>query len=176
MVNAIRSTLSGIFWCVESTESFWLGEAEPEALHTIGPDHQLTNESIRIDRKRFLEMFKGGVAELSQILAAILDADTHAELVRLTGLGESEFRLSNALWVRIIYECAAAYHHSVMNREHLVQAMIPIYRGRVCSFLTQHRSSSSDAMESDLEDLCREFANQKAFFIERWKTKREGAS
>lgn len=175
VVNAIRSTLSSLFWCVESTESFWLGEAEPEPLHTIGPDHQLTNESIRIDRKKFLEMFKSGVAELSQILAAILDADTHAELIRLAGTGESEFRLGNPLWVRIIYECASAYHHSVMNREHLVQAMIPIYRGRVYSFLAQHRSSGAEAMEADLEDLCREFANQKAFFIERWKTKREGA-
>lgn len=178
VVNLIRSTLGGLFRCLEVTESLWLADPAPEeqAVQTIGPDHQLSNEAVRIDRKKFLEMFKSGTKELAAILSVILDADTHAELTRLAAAGESEFRLGNALWVRIVYECAAAYHHSVMNREHLVQAMIPIYRGRVCSFLAQHRSSNAEAMEADLEDLCREFANQRAFFVERWKKKREGAS
>lgn len=179
VVNLIRSTLSGLFRCLEATETVWLADAaaeEEQGLHTTGPEHQLSNEPVRIDRKTFLEMFKSGMKELAEILGVILDADTHAELVRLAASNESEFRLGNALWARIVYECAAAYHHSVMNREHLVQAMIPIYRGRVYSFLAQHRSSSAEAMEADIEDLCREFANQRAFFVERWKKKREGGS
>lgn len=177
VVNLIRNTLGGFFWCLEATQSAWLKDPAPDEheLGTIGPDHQLTNEAVRIDRKRFLEMFRSGVSELAEILRVILDADTGAELKRLISSSDSGFRLSNALWARISYECAAAYHHSVMNREHLVQAMIPIYRGRVYSFLAQHRTSSADAMEADLEDLCREFANQRAFFVERWKKKQEGA-
>lgn len=177
VVNLIRGTLSGFFWCLEATQSAWLKDTAPEEqpLATIGPDHELTNEAVRIDRKRFLEMFRSGVNELAEILRVILDADTNAELQRLTSASESGFRLRNALWARIVYECAAAYHHSVMNREHLVQAMIPIYRGRVYSFLAQHRASSPDVMETDLEDLCREFANQRTFFVERWKKKQEGA-
>lgn len=175
VVAAIRHTVGGLFWCMEATESFWQNLAESGELHTVGPDHQLTNESIRIDRRKFLEMFKSGIAELSAIHSAILDPDTHAELVRLAGVGETDFRLVNPLWVRIIFEFAAAYHHSVMNREHLVQALVPIYRGRVCSFLAQHRNSGADALEKDMEDLCREFANQKAFLTERWKAKGESA-
>lgn len=175
VVAAIRQTVGGLFWCMETTESFWQTSVEAEALHTIGPDHQVTNEPIRLDRKRFLEMFKSGIAELSQIHSTILDADTHAELVRLAGVEEAQFHLGHPLWVRIIYEFAAAYHHSVMNREHLVQALVPVYRGRVYSFLAQHRNSRADALESDLEELCREFANQKAFLIERWKAKGESA-
>jgi hypothetical protein len=176
VVAAIRQTVSGLFWCMEATESYWQSAVDPEELHTVGPDHQLTSEPMRIDRKKVLEMFKSGVAELSTIHSAILDPDTHAELLRLAGAGETDFRLTNPLWVRIIFEFAAAYHHSVMNREHLVQALVPIYRGRVCSFLAQHRNSGADALESDLEQLCREFANQKAFLIERWKAKGESAS
>jgi hypothetical protein len=121
-------------------------------------------------------MFKSGVAELSQILSGILNQETHAELNRLADAGEEEFRFSNALWVRIVYEFAAAYHHSVINRSHLVQAFVPIYRGRVYSFLTQHRSAGSDAMEADLENLCQEFDRQRDFFFERWRTKGQGAS
>lgn len=176
IVDVIRRTVKGFFWCLESTDSYWLPGVAPEPLHTIGPDHELTSESVRVDRKKLLQMYQNGTAQLSQILGSILDPETHAELVRLAGLDEKEFRLAHSLWVRTCYEFAAAYHHSQLNRDHLVQAFVPIYRGRVCSFLTQHRSSSSDKMEADLEDLCQEFERQKAFFIERWRTKGQGGS
>lgn len=175
IVNVIRQTVSGLFWCLESTAPFWLGHEDAEPVDTTGPDHELTNEPVRIDRKRFLEMYKSGVFELSQILATILDAETHAEIVRLAGVPEIEFRISNALWARVAYEFAAAYHHSLLNRDHLVQAFVPIYRGRVYSFLAQRRANA-EAMEAELENLSQEFANQKAFFLERWKTKGQGAS
>jgi glucosylglycerate synthase len=171
VVDVIRETVSGFFWCLESKESHWLQGGDPAPLTTFGPDHQLTSEPVRVDRKKAFHLYRTGIAELSEILASILDADTHAELVRLAALDESAFRFSNALWVRTVYEFAAAYHRSVINRSHLVQALVPIYRGRVHSFLTVHRSDDAEAMEADLEDLCQEFARQRSFFIERWSTK-----
>ena len=179
VVNLIRQTISGFFWCIESTAPYWLAQdgTQPpgDSWKTIGPDHDLTSEPIRIDRKKFLDMYRSGVAELSQILATILDAETHADLTRLARLDEAEFRISNALWVRVVYEFAAAYHHSVLNRDHLAQAFIPIYRGRVFSFMAPRRAQAPEAMEAELEDLCREFSVQKPFLIERWKTKGQGA-
>lgn len=176
VVDVVRRTVSGFFWCLESADSYWLSGRQPEPLKTVGPDHQVTSEAVRVDRKKLFQLYRTGVAELSEILGSILDADTHAELVRLASLDETAFRLSNALWVRTTYEFAAAYHHSVLHRDHLVQAFVPIYRGRVHSFLTVHRSDDSEAMEADLEDLCQEFGRQRDFFIERWSTKGEGAS
>lgn len=171
VVDVVRETVSGFFWCLESKEKYWLPGIAPQELKTIGPDHQLTSEAVRVDRKKIFHLYRTGVAELSEILASILDADTHAELVRLAALDESTFRFSNALWVRTVYEFAAAYHHSIINRSHLVQALVPIYRGRVHSFLTVHRSDDPEDMEADLEDLCQEFLRQKSFFVERWSTK-----
>jgi glucosylglycerate synthase len=171
VVDVIREAVSGFFWCLESKEKNWLADRDPEPLKTIGQDHQLTSEAVRVDRKKMFQLYRTGVAELFDILSSILDADTHAELVRLAALDESAFRFSNALWVRTVYEFAAAYHRSIINRSHLVQALVPIYRGRVHSFLTVHRSDDPEAMEADLEDLCQEFVRQKSFFIERWSTK-----
>jgi hypothetical protein len=171
VVDVIREAVSGFFWCLESTEPHWLNGRDPESVKTFGPDHELTSEPVRVDRKKMLQLYRTGVAELREILNSILDPDTHAELLRLAAVEESAFRFSNALWVRTIYQFAAAYHHSVIHRDHLVQAIVPIYRGRVQSFLTVHRSDDSEAMEADLEDLCQEFARQRSYFIERWSAK-----
>lgn len=171
VVDVIREAVTGLFWCLESTEKYWLAGRDPEPVKTIGPDHQLTNEPVRVDRKKMFHLYRTGIAELSEILASILSPDTYAELVRLAALDETVFRLSNALWVRTVYEFASAYHRSVINRNHLVQALVPIYRGRVHSFLTIHRSDDPEAIEADLEDLCQEFIRQRSFFFERWGTK-----
>jgi hypothetical protein len=176
VVDAIRQTVNGLFWCMESTAPYWLKGPPPEPLPTFGPEHQLTSEPIRVDRKKLFRMYANGVAELSQILGTILDPGTHQELVRLAGLDEGAFGMSDALWVRTAYEFATAYHRSVINRDHLVQAFVPIYRGRVCSYLVKHRFTNSEQMEANLEDLYQEFERQKNSFVERWNTKGQGAS
>jgi glucosylglycerate synthase len=176
VVDAIRQTVSGLFWCLESTSSYWLKGSGQEPLPTVGSDHQLTSEPIRVDRKKLLRMYASGVAELSQILGTILDPQTHQELVQLAALEEGAFHMSDPLWVRTVYGFATAYHRSVINRDHLVQAFVPIYRGRVCSFLMQNRLTDSDEMEADLDSLYQEFERQRVSFIERWNTKGQGAS
>ncbi|HUL32693.1 MAG TPA: hypothetical protein VL128_02310 [Candidatus Eisenbacteria bacterium] len=176
VVAVVRQTVSGLFSCMESTESLWQAAAENAPLHTVGPDHDFSTEAIRIDRNKFLQMFKAGANELSGILEKLLAPATHAELMRLAGLDAAEFQFANSLWARVVYEFAAAYHRSVMNREHLVQALVPLYRGRVYSFITKHRSSDAAAVEADLEALCQEFANQKPYLVERWNLKEEGSS
>ena len=176
VVDAIRQTVSEFFLCLESTETFWARGVAAEPLPTVGPDHELSCEPSRVDRKKLFLMFRSGVADLSEILKTILRPETHAELMQSAALEETAFRMSNSLWVRTIYEFAAAFHHSVLNRDHLIQAFVPIYRGSVCSFLAAHRSADAQELEADLESLCEEFVLQRDSFIEQWKTKGQGAS
>jgi hypothetical protein len=58
-----------------------------------------------------------------------------------------------------------------MNRNHVVQALVPLYRGQMYSFLLEESKSSADEIEADTESLCLEFENQKPYLVERWKAK-----
>ena len=73
--------------------------------------------------------------------------------------------------MKALYDFAAAYHHAVLNRNHLVQALVPLYRGRLYSFLREYASASSAEMETATEALCIEFENQKPYLMELWKSK-----
>jgi hypothetical protein len=52
-----------------------------------------------------------------------------------------------------------------------VQALVPLYRGRIYSFLLKHQDSSPDEIEADSEKLCLEFERQKPYLVERWNVK-----
>jgi hypothetical protein len=173
IVATIRQTVGTLFWCLEAQQSLWMDRSGSEPVPTFGPDHELTSEPVRLNRKRILEMFRSGVSELEPILKSILAPETHAEIQRIATLDDRNFRYAVELWARTLYEFAASYHHAVLNRDHLIQALVPLYRGRIYSFLVEHQDSSPEEMEADCENLCLELERQKPFLIEKWKARSE---
>ncbi|PWT85643.1 MAG: hypothetical protein C5B58_02745 [Acidobacteria bacterium] len=173
IVDAIRQAVGALFWLMETRQSFWLGIAGSASIPTIGPEHDLIVEPARVNRKRLAEMFHVGVSELEAVLALILSPATHSEIRALSASAENELVFPAQLWVRTLYEFAAAYHHSVIDRDHLVQALVPIYRGKLGAFLEQNRGASSDEIEAHSEALCLEFERQKPYLIEKWNANPE---
>ncbi|HEY8715201.1 MAG TPA: hypothetical protein VIM00_07450, partial [Candidatus Acidoferrum sp.] len=147
----------------------WMGRNGSEAVATFGPDHAVTTEPLELNRARMFEMFQSGVKQLEPILQSILSPETRANLHAIAALDAQAFRFGTDLWVKILYDFAASYHHSVINRDHLVQALVPLYRGKIFSFLEEHASSSVADMEADSENLCLEFERQKPYLTEKWK-------
>jgi len=173
IVEVLRQTVGTLLWCLESQQSFWLDRDKLQPVPTIGTAHELTSETTDLDRHRIFEMFQSGVTELEPILSSILDPETHSEIKSLVSLEEAKFRFRSDLWVRTLYDFAASYHHAVINRNHLIQALTPLYRGMTHSFLAEHADSSPAEMEAANEMLCVEFELQKAYLREKWKAKVE---
>lgn len=173
IVEVLRQTVGTLFWCLETQQSLWLDCERSQPVPTFGPAHELTSEPADLDRHRIFEMFRSGVTELEPILSSILDPETHSEIKSIVSLEEGKFRFKSHLWVRTLYDFAASYHHAVINRDHLIQALVPLYRGMTYSFLVEHSDSSPVEMEAASEMLCVEFELQKPYLRERWKAKVE---
>jgi glucosylglycerate synthase len=108
---------------------------------------------------------------LESVFQTILSPPTLAELKRIAGLREQEFRYPEELWVKTVYEFAAAYQKSVINRDHIIQALAPLFRGRVFTFVVENRSGSASDVEKNIESLCLEFERLKPYLLEIWKPK-----
>ncbi len=173
IVTAVRQVLGTLFWCMESYQSVWVERTGSESVPTFGPDHEISEESPNVNRERIFELFRSGVAELSPILKTILAPDTNDAIQRVATMDERNACFENTLWARTVYDFAASYHHTMLNRDHLIQAFVPLYRGKVYSYLLQHESSSADEIEADSENLCLEFERQKPYLVQRWKVQSE---
>jgi glucosylglycerate synthase len=121
-----------------------------------------------VNRKRLREMFANGVNELESVFQSILVPDTLAELKRVALLGEAEFEYPAELWVKTVYEFAASYRKSVINRDHIIQAMAPLFRGRAFTFITENRNASAADVENNIENLCLEFERLKPYLQRMW--------
>ena len=116
-------------------------------------------------------MFRAGVGELQSVFQAILTPETLSELQRIARLEEEDFQYSAELWVKTVYEFAAAHHRSVISRDHIIQALAPLFRGRALTFLLENRNASSSDVETHIENLCLEFERLKPYLLEKWKSR-----
>jgi glycosyltransferase involved in cell wall biosynthesis len=168
LIRAMRDTVGPLFWTLEHKPPKRIGASECESVLTIGGEAEITLEPRRVNRKRLYQMFSNGVVELEPVLKSILSAGTLAELQRGAARGEEEFCYSDELWVKTVYEFAASYHKAVINRDHIIQALAPLYRGKIHTFILENREAGGDEVERNVEALCVTFERLKPYFAELW--------
>jgi hypothetical protein len=169
LVLALRQIVGALFSALEADFPVWSEVAGSQPAPTTGTDQEVLLDPLRVNRKRLREMFSTGVAELESVFQAILAASTLAELQRIAALDDEEFHYSAELWVRTVYEFAASYQKSVISRDHILQALAPLFRGRMFTFLVENRNASSDDVEKNIEALCLEFERLKPYLLQLWK-------
>ena len=168
LVDAMRQTVGVLFSSLDATFSIWSGKTASQPVPTNGPECELSVDPLRINRKQLKEMFSAGVLELESVLKSILSSATLSELQQLARADEDEFRFHPELWVKTVYEFAASYHNAVMSRDHIVQALVPLYRGRMFTFLVENRTASAAEVGNYIESLCLEFERLKPYLLELW--------
>jgi hypothetical protein len=168
LVAAMRRTVGALFSSLDIAFPHWSTITGSQPVPTLGAQSEVVMEPVRVNRKRLREMFATGVAQLEPVFRSILSASAFSELQRIATLEVSEFNYPADLWAKTVFEFAASYHKSVISRDHIVQALVPLYRGRALTFLLENRDGSEEDIERNLESLCGDFERLKPYLLEVW--------
>ena len=168
LVAVMRGTVGALFSSFDSNFPLWSTITASEPVPTFGPPPETLPEVVRVNHTRLREMFVTGVAQLESVLQSILSPSTLSELQKIAALGSSDFNYPAEAWAKTVFEFAAAYHKSVINRDHIIQALVPLYRGRSLTFLLENRDGSRESIEKWEESLCGEFERLKPYLLEIW--------
>lgn len=172
VVAAMRRTVGALFHSLDNNFTAWSTIQGSQPVPTFGTPSEAALDLVRLNRKRLRDMFAAGVNELGPVLNSILSPSTLSELQRIASLEVSEFSYPMDLWAKTVFEFAGAYHKSVINRDHIIQALVPLYRGRSLSFFTENRDDTEKDIENSVESLCNDFEKLKPYLLERWAEKK----
>jgi len=161
--------VSSVFGLMREYETLWKGIGESQPVPTFGFHYEVGLEPISVNLERMIGNFRLGVKDLMEIWEKVLSSETAKWLESLGRSSDKAFFFPQDLWVRIIYDFAVAYHHGSVHREHLLRSMIPLYLGRVASFVKENMDSSAIEVEEKIESLCRVFEEMKPYLIGRWR-------
>ena len=81
----------------------------------------------------------------------------------------SAFHFPDDLWARLIYDLVICARSADPPIENLVAALVPIYFGRVGSFVIENRHQTTDEAEDRVERQARQFELLKPYLVGRWE-------
>lgn len=157
------------FDLMETYPAIWKKIKGSEAVQNFGFEYTVGLEPIAVNIDRMIERFKLGVKELIKIWKGILSKDIITFLQRADGFDKNNFHIPDEIWVEIIYSFALASHNKIINREHLLKSLTPLYIGRTASFVTEMAASSAADVENRIEQLCKIFEDKKYFLLVNWQ-------
>lgn len=146
----------------------WLPRAGATDTPTNGTPWPPAMNETHVDPAPLAERFRTGVRDLAPLLGEILSHGTLARLLAAVAPGGPTVSIPDNLWVTTVYEFAAASHRGVMSREHLTQALVPIYLGRTASFFSEIASADEPAHRERLVTLEQEYETLRPYLVERW--------
>ena len=79
------------------------------------------------------------------------------------------FHFPDDLWARLIYDLIVGARTQALSIEQAVAALVPVYFGRVGSFVIENRHVTTDQAEERVERQAREFELLKPYLVERWQ-------
>jgi glycosyltransferase involved in cell wall biosynthesis len=166
--SMLVQVLGTVFSLMETHEDAWRQVQGSSETPLMGFRFAVGVEPISVNTQRMLDHFRNGVSNLRDVWSLVLAPADLRCLEAAVGVGADAFHLDDGLWTRIVYDFAAAYHHRRIDRQHLIRSFLPLYMGRVASFVREVAESDAPAVEERLERLCQVFEENKPYLVERW--------
>jgi len=161
--------VSSVFSLMKEYEKVWRTVKTSESVPTYGFHYEVGLEPVLVHVERMIGNFRLGVKDLTEIWRRVLLPETLRWLESVGQLSDEAFSFPQDLWVRIVYDFAIAYDKGSVHRGHLLKSMIPLYLGRVASFVKENMDSSAVEVEKRIESLCNAFEEMKPYLLERWE-------
>jgi hypothetical protein len=164
----LAQVVGSLFDLMETYHFRWKAIAGSEVVPLFGFQFEAGVDSVSVDVDRMVNHFNHGLSDLNEVWAHLISPKNMRWLRTIANESQARFYLPDELWVGVIYDLAVSYHRRVMNREHILQSLAPLYMGRVASFVSENISASPAVVEEGIENLCRAFEEQKPHLIESW--------
>jgi len=126
---------------------------------------------VNINLERLVREYRMGFGQFKPLYRTIFPDEVFDALEKTAGMDVQSFSLPIDVWVKTLYEMAAVYHHWKINRVRLINLMVPLYYGRVASFVNDTRDMSSSQAEEVVEEQAEAFEEKKDYLIQRWDEK-----
>ena len=168
LTSMFRQVIGSFFSLMGSYENVWKQVQSHDTVPLFGFPFEVGVEPLTVNTDRMIHAAQQGVSDLREIYSSFLSAQTLVDLTNYVHRNGKGFHIPDQLWVRMIYQAAIAYHYRVLDREHLLQSLVPLYLGRTASFVLEVTDSTATQVEERIEGLCQVFENEKPYLTEYW--------
>ncbi len=158
-------------------EKFWtqVKWSKPTALYGTDLQDVETPIPVEVNTARLHERFLQGFDKYHTSWESFYDQTINHKLQEIRGLGLQHFSIPAQTWAKILFDSAIAYQSLDADKKRdLLDALLPIYLGKVLSFVKKTERMSIQQAEEYVENECTVFEENKPYLVSKWLETKKG--
>ncbi len=170
-VNYFNDTVGTVFSLMESLENYWrkIKWSRPTAIFGLGSDDAEPPEELETNIDSLHERFLGGFRKYEEFWREVVSQATYTKVQEIRNLDMNHFSFPAQTWTTILYDFAIAFRgKDAEYREHLLEALLPLFYGKALSYVKRTERMSVQQAEDMVETECMVFEENKPYLISRW--------
>ncbi len=167
--------VSTLFDLMMEFEYLWrgLGESRPSSIFGFGLGVDEKPPEIHVSTDKLFESFRNGCKEYRDLWEEVLPMPEMVQCEKIAHESDVDtFYYHSDLWARVLFNFAVAYKQGDIDRNKLLESLIPFYHSRVLSFVNKTMNHGIRETEEYLENIIRVFEAEKYYLIKRWDESR----
>lgn len=164
--------LGTIFDLMGEYADFWrqVRWSKPTALFGADIQDIETPIAAEINANRLHSGFLQGFEHYATYWQEMFGQAVCHKLQEISGLGLQHFSFPTQTWASILFDAAAAYHRMIPEeRARLLDSLLPLYFGKVLSFVKKTERMSLQQSEEYVESECTVFEENKPSLVRSWQ-------
>lgn len=168
-----RQVVGTIFTMMGRFSSLWIkGKySRPTAIYGFGLGEVEMPPKVEVDTHKLLTKFHGGFSQYNELWREVLTEGVYKKLCEIREMKETEFNFPTDLWARVLFDMAIAHRDEIVDRDLMMDSLIPLYFGKTLSFVRKTRRMSMKQAEEAIEEDCTTFEMTKPYLTQRWSKK-----
>lgn len=167
-----RQIVGTIFDLMIVYSDFWrqVKWSKPTALSGMEAQEVASPVPVEVNTARLHDRFVQGFESFGHVWQAVFDQTVYHKLVEIRGLGLQHFSLPSQTWARILFDAAVAYRRMGDDeRVNLLDALLPLYLGKVLTLVKKTERMSIQQAEDYVESECTIFEENKPHLVKGWE-------
>jgi hypothetical protein len=166
-----HEVISTIFDLMQVYQNFWeqVKWSKPTALSGTDLQEVETPLPVDINTKRLHEMFVEGFDKYYGLWEQVYGPMVVPKLQEIRSMGLQHFSFPTQTWLTILFDSAVAYRRmSPGERLNLLDGLLPLYLGKVLSYVKKTERMSLQQAEEHIENECVMFEENKPYITKVW--------
>lgn len=167
---AFRQILGTIFGAMVHFTSYWrkVRWSRPTAIFGFGLGEVELPPPVEVNPQAIYQRFRQGLEDKLELWSEIFPPEVFAKLKEVVEMDPARFDFPADLWAKILFSAAVAFAKREKERDAVVDSLVPLYYGRVYSYVLKTQEMSMQQAEEYIEEQCMVFEEARPFLDEHW--------
>jgi glycosyltransferase involved in cell wall biosynthesis len=157
-----------LFTLMSVFEQAWVPMVGSRPTAIFGFETEVTPRPVNIDVDNLINTFRAHIEPNRSFWEEIMEPENYHKILEVSEIHDRYFELPFEVWVKSVYDFAAAFHKQPDSRNRILRALLPLYYAVVASFAEKTKQMDSRSVEALINRQCIIYEDLKPYLTEHW--------